>query len=369
MLTQPVKSSFALDVSDLFQAYFDCRKNKRNSRSALLYEENFEERIFSLYDELINRSYTPRSSDFFIVLHPKPREIWAAQFEDRIIHHLFYNKFYSTFTNSFIHDSYSCIPGKGTLNAAKRLDHFVRSSTKNYSVRSYYLQCDIKSFFTSINKDVLFFILSKKIKEDWWVWLTKTIVYNDPTKKFVYKSPKNKQKLIPPHKSLFNASESVGLPIGNLTSQFFSNIILNELDQYCKHTLKCKHYIRYADDIVILHNDPNMLNWYYEQMCNFVATNLLLNFNPAKKIVNKTETGINFLGYIIKHYRIYVRRKIIHNMFISANINNEDKEKLRSSINSYFGLIRHANTFNQKIKFVKVNSNIKFDRKISKVIL
>ena len=369
MLTYQQYDEFDLDISELFQAYFDCRKNKRNSSSALEYEENFEEKIFVLYEKLKNKTYKPGTTDFFVVLQPKPREIWAAQFEDRIIHHLFYNKFYHTFAKSFIYDSYSCIPTKGTLNASKRLDYFVKSCTKNYSEKTFYLQCDIMSFFASIDKNIAFSILSKKIKNSWWAWLLQTILYNDPTENFVCKSPAWKQKYIQKHKSLFNTNKTVGLPIGNLTSQFIANIYLNELDNYAKRTLKIKYYIRYADDIVILHKNPKVLNAYYEKLCTFAQIQLKLKFHPSKKIINDTKTGINFVGYIIKHYRIYVRRRTIHNMYKSSSSNKDNKEKLRASINSYFGILNHTNSFNKKKIFAKNCNHIKFDKKINKAIL
>ena len=369
MLTYKQTDEFDLDISDLFQAYFDCRKNKRNSKSALMYEENFEENIFILYEKLKSKTYAPGKSDFFIVLQPKPREIWAAQFEDRIIHHLFYNKFYSIFTNSFIFDSYSCIPRKGTLNAAKRLNHFVKSCTKNYSENCFYLQCDIMSFFTNIDKDIVFSIIIKKITNNWWIWLLKTILYYDPTENYVCKSSIWKQKHIEKHKSLFNAKKNVGLPIGNLTSQFIANIYLNELDQYTKHKLKIKYYIRYADDIVILHNNPKQLNFYYKKLCDFVERNLKLKFHPSKKIINNTKVVINFVGYIIKPYRIYVRRRTLHNMYVSASKNKDDPEKLRSSINSYLGILKHSNSYKKKKLFAEKHKYIKFDKHLNKVIL
>jgi hypothetical protein len=139
----------------LVQAYLDCRRTKRNSASALAFEANAERNLFDLHDELVSGEYQPGRSICFVITHPKPREVWAAEFRDRIAHHLLYNEIAPGFHRRFVADSCACIPGRGTLYAAKRLEGQVRSYTQNWSRPAHYLKCDLANFFVSIDKSVL----------------------------------------------------------------------------------------------------------------------------------------------------------------------------------------------------------------------
>lgn len=358
-----------LEISEVFQAYYDCRKTKRNSESARRYEIAFESNLVDLFRRLKEKTYEPAKSSFFVVLEPKVREIWAAEFEDRIVHHIIYNRFYSRFVNSFIHDSYACIPNKGTLKASERLQKFIRSATENHSKPCYYLKCDIANFFMAINKDILYKIICKKVHNEWWRWLTRVILYNDPTLNFICKSSKEKIDAVPRNKSLFRTPPNTGLPIGNLSSQFFGNIYLNELDQYAKHTLKAKYYIRYADDIVMLNQDSKSLNETYSNMCSFVEKNLILRFHPNKKQMNLIEKGVDFVGYIIRPHSKYLRRRTISNLYSKVE-EIENNNLIVPSINSYFGMMRNADCFNERKRFVITfrNRKFKFDKHLTKVI-
>jgi RNA-directed DNA polymerase len=140
---------------ELVQAYFDCRKNKRNSRSALEFEQDLERNLIKLRDDLLNGTYTIGQSICFVITHPKPREVWAATFRDRIVHHLTYNHIAPGIEAQFIADSCACIKGRGTLYAAQRLEHKIRSATQNWSVDCHYLKCDLANFFVSIDKNTL----------------------------------------------------------------------------------------------------------------------------------------------------------------------------------------------------------------------
>ncbi|UGA37890.1 hypothetical protein JOS77_28795 [Chromobacterium haemolyticum] len=143
-------------------AYFDCRRSKRNTSSALAFEARLERNLFQLYEELEDGSYRPGRSICFVITRPKPREVWAADFRDRIVHHLLYNKVSPRFHASFIADSCACIPGRGTLYAAERLEAKVRSITQNWSRPAYYLKGDLANFFVSIDKQVLHTLLARE---------------------------------------------------------------------------------------------------------------------------------------------------------------------------------------------------------------
>lgn len=358
-----------MEISEIFQAYYDCRRTKRNSESARAYEVRFEENLFDLYERLQNKTYEPGISNFFVALKPKAREIWAATFEDRIVHHVLYNRMYDRFVNSFIHDTYACIPGRGSLRASERLDSSMRSASNNFTERCYFLQCDIANFFMAINKNILFEILQRKIQDEWWVWLTKTILFHDPTQNYRRKSPQWKIDLIPKNKSLFYTRENTGLPIGNLSSQFFGNIYLNELDQYAKHNLKCNYYIRYADDIIILNQNVTLLNETYKKMQMFVSDNLSINFHPNKTKINLIQNGIDFIGYISRPYSKYLRKRNVYSMYERTKIRINNNENHLETVNSYFGMLRHCNSFKIRyIFFKKFRKIMKFDKNLTKVI-
>jgi len=304
----------------------------------------------------------------FVVTKPKAREVWAANFRDRIVHHVLYNRYSGVFYRSFIHDSYACIPEKGTLRAAKRVQHFMRSATKNHTEDAWYLKADVANFFVTINKSILDALLLKKITDLWWVNLTRIILHKDPTENVFIKSPIGVLKKVPPHKSLLNAPKGFGLPIGNLSSQFFANVYMDVLDQYAKHSLKARYYARYVDDIVVIGNDGCELHEKYAHMATFAEDNLGIKFHPNKKEINKIEHGVNFVGYIIKPRCMYIRRSTINNAYKNIEM-REDFCTLRSTVNSYLGLMSHANAYKERRKMTDSlhPRGAKFDRELIKL--
>ena len=357
-----------LTVPEIFQAYYDCRKRKRNTAGALDFEIRLETNLMDLYYELINNEYKPSPSTMFVVTRPKIREIWSAQFRDRVVQHVFYNKFAQKFYNSFIFDSYACIPTKGTLNAANRVQTFMRSASRNHTVETWFLKADIANFFGSINKQILEELLLKKIHDPWWVNLTKIILHNDPTVNGIIKSRSELIKRVPRHKSLIHAPKGFGLPVGNLSSQFFANVYLNEIDQYAKHTLKLKYYVRYVDDISILGGCGSELHKKYQLLDEFAYRKLGLRFHPNKKEINKIDRGINFVGYIVKPFSKYIRRSTINSLYgkIQKFVSDDDAV---SSVNSYFGMLRNANAYNERVKFSRLFSfgNSHFNGSLTKL--
>lgn len=336
-----------LSVLEVFQAYYDCRKAKRNTWSALEFEQNLERNLMDLYYELTAGEYKPGRSIMFVITKPKAREVWAANFRDRVVHHILYNRYADHFYQRFIHDSYACIPEKGTLRAANRVQGFIRSVTKNYTQSAWFLKADVANFFVSIDKSILDTLLAKRITDPWWMALTRTILHKDPKENVYIKSNSALLSKVPAHKSLLNATAGFGLPIGNLSSQFFANVYLDALDQYAKHTLKLRHYARYVDDIVVIGDSGIELNKAYEKLSAFAETHLALKFHLNKKEINLVELGVNFVGYIIKPWCMYVRRSTIDNMYKRTALHS-DFEPLRATVNSYFGMLLHANAFKER---------------------
>lgn len=187
---------------NLFRAYLSCRKNKRASRKALIFELQAESELLELARELENRTYGPLPSACFVTRSPKPREIFAADFRDRIVHHLLVSYLEPRWEPRFIHDSYACRKGKGTHAAVQRLQFFMRKASNNRSRPAYFLQIDVKSFFVSINKRILFNILRRKEGSSAILWLLEKIIFHDPTVDPEVKGQLSLFDLIPPHKSL-----------------------------------------------------------------------------------------------------------------------------------------------------------------------
>ena len=324
---------------DLVQAYYDCRRHTRNTASARLFEKDMEINLLELHDDLLAGTYRPGRSICFVVTRPKAREVWAAAFRDRVVHHLLYNHVAPRFYASFIADSCACIPGRGTLYAAKRLESKIRSASENWSKPIFYLKCDLANFFVAIDKQVLRQQLAKKITEPWWLALAETILMHDPREDYVLRSPPHLFNRVPQHKRLTAQPAHLGLPIGNLSSQFFANVYLDALDQFAKHQLRAKHYVRYVDDFVFLHESPQQLNRWREQVEAFLPR-LGAKLNPSKTILQPVDRGVDFVGHVIKPWRRTTRkRSLAQALKRTAAASAED---LRETANSYFGLLGQA---------------------------
>ena len=338
-------------VEDVFYAYYDCRKEKRNSWSALRFEEQLERNLMQLHRELQDGTWEPSRLSCFVITHPRPREIWASEFRDRIVQCIFYNRWRERYHNSFIYDTYACIPGRGALHGANRIARMMRQVSKNYTTEAFVLKADIANFFVSIDKTVLEEILLKTITTEWDRYIVKKILWTDIQSNALIKSNRSLLRLVPAHKSLFNAHRCKGLPIGNLTSQFFANIYLNELDQYAKHHLKLRHYGRYVDDIVLLDESGQKLSNKLIQLDTFAHEHLRIAFHPKKTYVNKVKHGVNFVGYIILPHRRYLRRSIISNLMqkLEDPMFMVDAD-VPASVNSYLGMLRHVNGYTARRK-------------------
>ena len=311
-------------VSKLFKglhaSYLNCRKHKRNTINALAFEINAEENLYTLAEELAAGNYTPRRSVCFVVERPKLREIVAADFRDRVVHHYLVERMTKVFEPVFIHDSYACRDNKGVHAALTRVREFIRSGSANGRQPLYYLHLDIKNFFMTIHRETLYRQLERRVRRDrpqgggFLLKLAHKVIFHNPVQHCVIKGDRELFRHLPPHKSLFQAEAGRGLPVGNLTSQFFANVYLNDLDQFCKHILKCRYYVRYCDDFLILDNDPRRLEELRELTRAFLADNLRLTLNERYAAIQPVQNGIDFLGYIIKQSHVLVRRRAVNNL-------------------------------------------------------
>jgi RNA-directed DNA polymerase len=325
---------------DLMQAYLDCRATKRNTASALAFEERLEANLLELHEELQSRQYRPGRSICFVITRPKPREVWAAEFRDRIVHHLLYNRICGRFHASFIANSCACIPGRGTLYAAERLESSVRSITQNWKRPAHYLKCDLANFFVAIDKATVLAQLARKVAEPFWLDLARTILFHDPRLDHELRGKASLLARVPAHKSLFNAPDDTGLPIGNLSSQFFANVHLDALDQFAKHQVKARHYIRYVDDFVLLHESPQWLGQALQRIEAWLPATLGARLNPTKTILQPVDRGIDFVGHVIKPWRRTTRKRTLATAL--ARLQAAPAEDVFASGNSYLGLLRQA---------------------------
>lgn len=346
---------------DLFKAYYDARKHKRNTRNQLRFEMNLEENLVNLRDELYDRTYKVGRSTCFIIEDPVKREIFAADFLDRVVHHLVYNYIMPIFERTFIADSYSCRKGKGTLYGVKRLEHHIRSCSKNYTTTVYALKMDIQGYFMNINRkrllatvkeDLMKYSRRKSDTGQCWgekldysliLFLLEEIILTDPTQNCIIKGKKSDWDGLPDNKSLFKTPADCGLPIGNLTSQLFSNIYLNRLDQLIKRQLREKYYGRYVDDSYIINHCYATLRIHKETIRQCLREELGLTLHPKKSKIVRCCIGIDFLGIFVKPHRRYINNRTKRRIFRKSGplLQCMDAEKLRAGINSYLGYMKH----------------------------
>lgn len=333
-----------ISIENLFQAWNEFRKGKTKRRDVWEFEMNLEDNLFLLHEQLVGKTYIHGDYESFYVQDPKQRHIHKASVRDRIVHHLLYKFLYELFDKSFIYDSYSCRLKKGTHVAVGRLEGFTRIVSKNYTRECWASKCDIKKFFASVDHKILLNLLEEEIENKEIIWLLSEVINS--------------------FSSDFGLGK--GIPLGNLTSQIFANIYLNELDQFVKCSMKLRFYLRYCDDFVLLSEDRNYLYRCTSTLKQFLGTNLNLELHPKKLILRKLTCGVDFLGYIVlPHYRL-PRTKTLRRMFKRLKTNPNEQ-----SLQSYLGYISHANSWsvaNQlKNQFWLIKSN-EFDFNVRDVL-
>ena len=315
-------------MADLRQAFLDARRHKGGKPYVQRFEARLEENLAELCDELYERRYRPRPSQCFIITDPKQREVFAADFRDRIVHHLYYNYTHVLYERTFIHDSYSCIPGRGTHYGVARLARHIRQESQGYTVPCYVLKMDIRGYFMHIDRRRLLGICEETLagmaphyvspsRDRRWGdvldlgfvrYLTEVIALLDPTRDCRMAGSAADWHGLPHDKSLFHSPPGCGLPIGNLTSQLFSNVYLNVLDQYMKRVLGCRHYGRYVDDFYVVGADRGWLLSLVPQVDALLRGRLGLELHEGKTTLSSVWHGVEFLGHWLKPHRIYASR-------------------------------------------------------------
>lgn len=318
-----MKKSTSDLLDDLFRAYFDTRKHKRGTFSQLAFEFDYEHNLIELCSRIESRNYRTAPAICFINKEPVKREVFASSFSHRVVCRLLYNYLAPVFEPRMIYDSYSCRVGKGVFVGIGRLEHHLRSCTRNHTCRAYVLKLDLRGYFMSIDKRILHGVLAQGLDRYWnrpsgdgrpWSerldrelidYLIEAILFRNPVQDCLILGRPSDWEGLPASKSLFNAPENVGLAIGDITSQLFSNILMDRFDQFVKRELKCRHYGRYVDDFYIVHSNRRYLEGLIEHVKRFLETELHLTLHPDKIVLQPDRYGIPFLGAYVKPYRRY----------------------------------------------------------------
>lgn len=314
---------------NLEAAFKKAKKRKSTKPYVVEFEKNLSENLQNLRNELAFHTYKPVPLKTFIICDPKTRKICKSAFRDRVVHHALVRVIEPILDKTFICDSYANRKGKGVHVALKRFDYFKRKVSKNNTRNCYVLKADIKHYFETVYQDILTDIISRKIKDKRVIWLIRQILKNY--------NPKEAGK---------------GMPLGNLTSQFFANVYLNELDQFVKHKLKAKYYLRYVDDFVILHNSNKFLGDCKGKINNFLKTELKLELHPDKSKVIPLYKGIKLFGFRAFYYHKLLRKSNLRKFMRKlAELKKKlafgliTEEDLTESIKGWTGYAMHGNTY------------------------
>ena len=322
-----------ISPENLFSAWDSFKSDKRGKSDVQSFEWNLERNIFQLHRNLKSKAYTHSPYEGFYITDPKLRHIHKATVRDRILHHAVFSVVNPIFEPTFIPTSFSCRIGYGTHKGVEILEAITRKISKNNTRPCFVLKCDVRKFFDSVNHEILLSIIKKRIKDIDAIWLLESIVES------------------------YESAPGKGIPIGNLTSQIFANIYMNEFDQFVKHRLKVKRYVRYTDDFALILESPEELRKLLIPISEFLENELALKLHPNKIILTRLSQGVDFLGYVIfPKYRL-LRTKTKYRMFKKLEKRMEKykagditRSNFEQSLQSYLGVLSHANTYKLREK-------------------
>ncbi|MBI5398401.1 hypothetical protein HZB03_02955 [Candidatus Woesearchaeota archaeon] len=340
---------------NLYLAYKQARKHKTRKQYVTAFERDLKQNLLLLRTELLLHSYRPMPLKTFILRDPKTRKISKSDFRDRVVHHALCNIIEPKLERRFIHDSFANRKGKGTLAAIRRFEQFKRKVSMNLTtikgtknIKGFVLKADVKKFFDTVDHQTLLGIINRTIKDKKVMWLIKIILANHKTK-----------------------IGGVGMPLGNLTSQFFANVYLNELDQFVKHDLRARYYLRYVDDFVILNRSKEALQFYKEEIESFLKETLTLSLHPAKSRIFPLYRGTDFLGMKIFAHHKTIRRKNIRRFLqkLEEQCRRYDEgtanyDKIYDLLEGWCAYTKNADTHRLKRRILR-QAELKFKGEIS----
>ena len=302
-----------ISVDNLLAAWKEFVRGKRKRADVQEFQLRLMENILALHTDLCNKTYRHGPYQQFKIADPKPRDIHKATVRDRLLHHAVYRILYPFFHKRFISDSFSCQLGKGTHRALNRFRDFGKRASFAHTQTCFILTCDIRKFFANIDHALLLRIFARSILDLDILWLLGRIIG-----------------------SFNSGTAGKGLPLGNLTSQLFVNIHMNEFDQFVKHQLKARYYVRYADDFVILHQGRRELERLLLRIEAFLLEQLKLSLHPDKVFIKTLASGVDFLGWV--HFPTHRVLRTATKRRMLARVNERN-------LSSYIGLCRHGNAF------------------------
>ena len=364
---------------DLYIAYYDASRHKHKMAYVQKFERDLAANLNELCDDLLNRRYKALPSKCFVIDYPKKREVFAAMFRDRIVHHLYFRYTHQLFERTFIADSYSCIEGRGTHYGVDRLRQHIRRASLNWSQPCYAMNLDIRGYFMHINRKKLLTIATESLRTmathkvgmtdevpipsgvlltpaTRWrdirdmrfiLWLTEKIIMLDPMENCIIVGDESDWLGMDHAKCMRYAEKGLALPIGNLTSQLFSNVYMNPFDQWVKRIILCHYYGRYVDDSTMVDACREWLLEQVPKVREFLADELGLQLHMGKLHVREVSQGVEFLGAFVKPYRDYISNKTLAR--IEENVKTIDLRDIghaEASINSYMGVLSHSASYN-----------------------
>ena len=353
-----------IELWEVIDAYYECRRRKRRTVNAMKFEYDWESEAVSLWTDINSGTYRPGRSIAFVVNKPTKREIFAADFRDRVVHHLIARKILPLLEARFIDDSYSTREGKGTLYGINRIAQQLREVSRNYTEDCYIMRLDIEGFFMSIVKRMLYDEVETLVKEEykgndqtlllWLIWLT---VMNRPEVNCIRKSPASEWDGLPARKSLFGGDGTCGLPIGNLTSQLLALLHLDPLDHLIKEVWLIEGYGRYVDDMVLIDRSKEMLLAVRQKIDNWLQQRGH-RLHPRKVYLQHFRKGVLFVGgmirqgYVLMGHRSigfaheYIRQQNLFAEFSKTALTREQTSHFVASMNSYLGMTQQFCAFN-----------------------
>lgn len=314
-----------ISVENLLAAWNEFVAGKRKKRDVQEFQYRLMDNILQLHTELMEGTYRHGTYHAFKINDPKPRDIHKALVRDRLLHHAVYRRLYPFFDRTWIADSYSCRDNKGTHKSINRFRSFAYKVSKNHTRACWVLKCDIRKFFASIDQEILINIVSVFIQDQRIVALFRNVV-----------------------ESFSSTAPGKGLPLGNLTSQLLVNIYMNEFDQYAKHELGARHYIRYADDFVFMSHERKSLELLLPKIASFLHQRLALKLHPGKVYIKTFASGIDFLGWV--HF---VNYRIPRTSTVKRMARNLNSGKNPATIQSYRGMLSHGNTHKLALTYLQ----------------
>lgn len=329
-----------ISFPNLYYAYRKARKGKRDQEEIADFEFNLESNLLSLQKELASFTYQPGPYKNFYISEPKRRLISAAPFRDRIVHHALCKVIEPIWETRFYYHSYACRIGKGTHSALDKANEWVRKY-------KYVFHGDIVKYFPSIDHQILYERLAHRIRDTKALWLIKLVIDNGA-------AIQNNEKptLYFSGDDLFAVLRPTGLPIGNLTSQFWANLYLHELDQYIKMELKCRPYLRYMDDFLLFSDDKKQLHHWKMNIKTFLGSHLRLLLHEKKSVIKPTRTGLNFYGFVLYPEYRKIRKssvmRFIKRFKRQRRLYSEgliSMAKLQESVRSWIAHAAHGDTW------------------------